>query len=381
MTRLTSLALISTFAGLAGGVAHAQSQAEIAEKLNDEGKALAYNSQYAEAAKKFQSAVARVPEAKYFMNLCYARLQLGELGDALTACKAVAGNSPSDDVRAAADKLIAKINETANEQHLKLTPTGGGGSDPGVDPNQPPDPNRPPDPNYRTQPQPVRYAPVVARPPSQNLALAITPDNKYTWTLGIDLFGGGGQVGQKDWYGNTATGFRLKSDYLIDPASRVGAQGYLQVNHLNKGANQSSSFAVDSLDIVDLGVAAYKHICLGATPRLCITPLVGGHVALMSPSNDMDGTGSQVFNYAALGGRGEIAAAYAFGYRFEHVIQVVVGANVYSRVLSGPSDNVASLGTASEVGLDKGGAVGYLGLGYTYRFNTPIGSSPFITLQ
>ena len=37
--------------------------------------------------------------------------------------------------------------------------------------------------------------------------------------------------------------------------------------------------------------------------------------------------------------------------------------------------------TAADVGLDKGGAVGYLSVGYTYRFNTPLGSSPFVTLE
>ena len=37
--------------------------------------------------------------------------------------------------------------------------------------------------------------------------------------------------------------------------------------------------------------------------------------------------------------------------------------------------------TAESVGLDKGGAAGYLSIGYTYRFNTPLGSSPFVTLQ
>jgi len=35
----------------------------------------------------------------------------------------------------------------------------------------------------------------------------------------------------------------------------------------------------------------------------------------------------------------------------------------------------------AEVGLNQGGATGYLGLGYTYRFNTPLGSSPFVILE
>jgi hypothetical protein len=384
MSRFTSLAifLASTGAltGALTGAAYAQSQAEIAAKLNDEGKELMFGNKYAEAAKKFQEAVARVPEAKYFVNLCLARLQEGKLDEALTACDAVALNNPTPDQKTKAEKLIGKINDVAKEQGIKLHPGGGGGGDPGVDPAHP---DHPTDPSHGDNPaQPAAYTPAVVRPPSQNLAMAVTPDNNYTWTLGIDLFAGGGKIGQPDYYGTATAGFRIKGDYLLNPAARVGAQGYLQVNHLNKGSDQMSVSGVSSLDIVVVGVAGYKHLCLGGTPRLCVTPLAGVHLALMSPANDSsDGSGSQVFNYAAIGGRLELAMAYAFGYRYEHAISVMVGANLYSKVLSGPSDNVSSLGTAADVGLDKGGAVGYLGFGYTYRFNTPLGSTPFVTLE
>jgi len=390
MSRFTSLASIVAMTGIAltgialTGTAHAQSQAELAAQANDEGKELMYSNQYAAASKKFQEAVARVPEAKYFVNLCFARLQEGKYGEALTACNAANLNNPTEAVKSKADKLIAKIKQTADEQHIDLKVAGGGGGDTGVENPPPADPSHPPDPAHPVDPtrQPVRYAPVTGRPPSQNLSLAVTPDNKYTWTLGVDLYAGGGEIGQPNVYGSASTGFRIKSDYLLDPVNRIGAQGYLQVNHLNKGNSQSNLSNVSSLDIVDVGVAAYKHLCLGRTPRLCITPLIGGQIALMSPANDTDGLGSQVFNYAAVGARGELAAAYAFGYRYEHVLQLVGGVNVYSKVLSGPSDTTTgSLGTAMDVGLDKGGAVGYFGLGYTYRFNTPLGSSPFVTLE
>jgi hypothetical protein len=186
-------------------------------------------------------------------------------------------------------------------------------------------------------------------------------------------------VGQPDFYGSAVGGLRIKSDYLMDPVRRFGAQVYFQYSHFGQGSDQT--FA-DTLDIFDIGVAGYKHICLGSTPRLCITPLLGAHLSLMSPAGEMDSTGSQVFNYAGVGARGEISFAYAFGRRFEHVLSLMVGANAYSAVLSGPSagDGSGSL-TAAEAGLDKGGVIGYFGLGYTYRFNTPLGSSPFVTLE
>jgi hypothetical protein len=381
-----SLATIGLVLALTGTAA-AETQAEIANRLNDEGKQLMYADQPAEAAKKFQEAVARVPEAKYFINLCTARLSEGQLGEALTACQAVDLNGPTADQKAKAGKLIERINDEAKKQHVELCAAGGGGGDPGVRtgeggcPTEPPRPD-PTQPNNNTPPPP-RPPPAVGRPLGQSLVMATTPDNRYTWTLGIDLFGGGGRVGQPDAYGSATAGFRIKSDFLFNPAARIGTQGYVQVNHLTAGKDQmTSGVAVSSLDIVDIGAALYKHVCLGSTPRLCITPLAGLHLSLMSPASNSDGAGSQVFNYAAVGGRAEVALTYAFGYRFEHALSVIGGVNVYSAVFSGPApDDQTSLGTAADVGLDKGGAVGYLGLGYTYRFNTPLGSSPFVTLE
>jgi len=375
---LTAVAPVATtiVLGIAlAGTAHAQSQAEIAAKLNEEGKELMFGNKFAEAAKKFQEAVARVPEAKYFVNLCLARFQEGKFDEALTACNAVELNNPTEAVKEKADKLIGKINEAAKAQNLELHPGGGGGGDPGPNPTRPADPSRPADPNRSVQP--AGYTPTVGRPPTQNLALAVTPDNNYTWTLGFDLFGGGGQIGQPDAYGTATGGFRIKGDYILDPAARLGAQAYLQFQHLGQGQNDTLS--AQTLDIVDLGIAGYKHFCLGPQSRLCVTPLLGAQLALMSPAGQMDGTGSQLFNYLALGGRAEISLGYAFGPRFEHVLSLMGGVNAYSQVLQGPSAGDGF--TATEVGLDKGGVVAYLGLGYTHRFNTPLGSSAFVILE
>jgi len=378
MTRLTSLAMIVALIG----TARAQSQADIAAKLNEDGKELMYGNKFAEAAKKFQEAVARVPEAKYFLNLCLARFQEGKFDEALTACNAVALNNPSDAVKTKADKVIVKINDTARSQNIELHPGGGGGGDPGKpenppDPGQRPDPSRPPDPTHPTQP--VSYAPAVGRPPEQNLAIAVAPDNHYTWTLGVDVFGGGGRVGRADYYGSVVAGIRLKSDYMLDQALRLGGEGYLQISHLGQGKNDM--LTAETLDIFDVGLALYKHACLGGTPRLCVTPLAGVHLSLMSPAKEMDAAGSQVFNYAGVGGRGELAFEFAFGPRYEHVLSLMLGVNVYSPVLSGPSAADPNSLTIAEAGLDQGGATGYLGLGYTYRFNTPLGSTPFVTLE
>ena len=372
MTRFTSFAIGAALTCALASSAYAQSQAEIAAKLNDEGKELMYADKYAEAAKKFQEAVARVPEAKYFVNLCAARLQEGKLDEALTACNAVDRNNPSPDQKARADKLVSKINEEAKKQNLELHGGGGGGGDPG---NPRPDPNHPPDPN-----RPPAYTPTVGRPLGTNLVMADKPDNRYTWTFGIDVFGGAGRVGQSDFYGTAVGGFRIKSDYLLDPERRIGGEGYIQYSAFTQGSNDMA--VTDTLNIIDLGLAGYKHFCLGGTPRLCITPLGGVHLSLMGPGGDSSVDGTQYFNYAGVGGRLELAFAFAFGQRFEHVVSLMAGANIYSPVLSGPSANDPSGNlSVAEAGLDRGGATGYLGLGYTYRFNTPLGSTPFVILE
>jgi hypothetical protein len=389
MTRLTSVAFVATL--VAGGSAFAQSQADIAAKLNEEGKAFMYADKYPEASAKFRDAVARVPEAKYFYNLCASLFKEGKFGEALLNCnQASNSDTASPELKDQASKLAQGVTTEAKRQGIEVEPTGGGQS-PGEDPNlcttNPSDPRcgtkpdicqtNPQDPSCQTTaPQPT-FA--VGKPPSQDILASGTPDNKYTWTLGVEIFGGGGRIGQKDVYGTAASGLRIKGDYLLNTVARFGAQGYFTYTHLGKGEEDTGLGL--KLDIIDFGAALYKHLCPPSTERLCLTPLGGLHIAMMSPNGANDGVGSRVFEYAAVGARVELAAHYAFGSRMEHVLGVALGANLYSSVFSGPSEDDVDNPTAEMVGLDKGGAAGYLSIGYTYRFNTPLGSSPFVTLQ
>nr|MBA3458072.1 hypothetical protein [Deltaproteobacteria bacterium] len=352
MTTLTSIAAAAASLVCAAALtASAQSQADIASKLNDEGKALMHAGNAAEASVKFRDAAARVPEPKYFFNLCTANYQQGKFDEAITACNAADKHSPSAELAGKIAKLVERIKADAAEQKIELHPTGGGGGDQNLppDPNTPPDPNRPPDANPEMNPT---YTPAVGRPPQQGLFTGTSADNHYTWTLGLDLYGGGGQVGDGR-YGNVAGGFRLKGDYLLSRAARLGAQIYLQYSAFAPGEDQLGAAA--SLSVIDFGVAAYKHFCLPSYERLCMTPLAGIQLALMAPGDDQNSTGETVFNYSAIGGRVELGAHYAIGRRFEHVIGVGVGINVYSAVISDSEDLMAS-----DVGLDKGGAAAYL---------------------
>ena len=378
MSRLTfGLVLASS---LLSGIALAESQAEIAARLNEEGKQLLFAEKYAEASAKFQDAHSRVPEPKYFYNHCMSLTAEGKFGEALTACNAADKNAdPSLKDKIA--KLETRIHEEAKKQGIDLQPVGGGGGPgdtPPVDPNNPnqtpPDPNNPNNPPPGGQPPAGGPGMAVGRPVG-NVLFQAAPENKYTWSLGFDLYGGSGQVGRSGYFGKATGGIRVKGDYLFNPAKRIGTQAYFQLTHFGEGNDMASTGAL-SLDVFDLGIAGYKHLC-GPHARGCITPLIGVQLALMSPANQMDAsTGDQVFNYASMGARLELALSYALGSHFEHVLSLTGGLNAYTKVFSEPSEGE----TAAFWGLDKGGAAGYIGVGYTYRFNTPFGTSPFVVL-
>jgi hypothetical protein len=371
-----AIALVATLGNSVSSTAFAQGVADSASALNDAGKELMVAEKYDGAAAKFQEAAAMVPEAKYFINLCTARLQLGELNEALTACNNAENGKPSPEQKTKIGKLIALINEEGKKQNVTPVAVGGGCS--GADcqgqvggTNPPTNTNPNPNPNPNAGYPPPGYTP---RPLGQSLVAAGPPDHRYTWTLGVDLFAGAGQIGQPDFYGTAFAGFRIKGDYLFDPVHRLGGELYLQYSNLSAAQDE---MAIDALNIVDIGIAGYKHWCPGGTPRLCFTPLVGAHLALMGPESEVDELdGTQVFDYAGVGGRFDLSLEVAFGRRYEHVLGVMVGANVYSEILSGPSERAIAA-----AGLDTAGGAGYLGLGYTYRFNTPLGSAPFVILE
>jgi hypothetical protein len=392
MSRLqVGLALALTFAS---SYASAQSQAEIANKENEEGKELMFSGKYAEASAKFQDAVARVPEAKYFFNLCTSRYQEGKFGEALTACNAVSKNGADDKLKGKTDKLVEKIKDEAKAQGIALQPEGGGaapgdtpppgGGDPNMNNPPPPPGGGPPPPPGGVAVTPAAqgtYA--VGRPPDQSLLQAAPPEHHYTWTLGVDLYGGGGRIGQPDWYGSAASGVRIKADYLLNPAKKIGAEAYLQITHFGQGNMQSA--VVDTLDVFDIGLAGYKHLCPRGVQRLCLTPLAGAHLAMMGPGSQQSDPTMTATDYAALGLRLQVSADIALGRHYEHVLSAMVGVNAYSAVFASPSPDSCPNGfatcSAADVGLDKGGAFAYVGFGYTYRFDTPFGQAPFVTLE
>ena len=100
--------------------ASSPSQAEIAARLNDEGKELLFTDKPDAAIKKFQDAFSRVPDAKYLFNLCIAQFQGGRLGDALTSCEFVDRSNPTDDQRRKVAAMTARIKAEAKKQGIEL---------------------------------------------------------------------------------------------------------------------------------------------------------------------------------------------------------------------------------------------------------------------
>lgn len=379
MSRLTfGLVLLSSLIAVK---ARAESQAEIAARENDEGKQLMFENKYAEASAKFQDAHSRVPEPKYFFNHCTSLFWEGKFGEALTACNAADKNA-DDKLKGKIAALEDKIRTEAKKQNIDLQPVGGGagpGETPPVDPNQPPpDPNNPTNPTNPGMQPGVGQAPyAVGAPPAVGLYSQAKPQNTYAWSIGIDFFGGGGKMGRTDYYGHSAGGFRIKADYMLNAAQRIGGQGYFHLSSFTEGNNNNTTgTSLGTLSVFGLGVAGFKHLC-GSSARVCLTPLVGAELALLSPANMTDTSGNTVFNYASLGARAEMALQFMLGSRYQHVLQGMVGLNGYTRSISQPADGL----TSADVGLDKGGFAFYIGAGYTYRFNTPFGSAPFVTLE
>jgi hypothetical protein len=96
------------------------SQAAIAAKLNDDGSKLFLAKSFADASMKFRDAVARVPEPRYFFNLCLSLYQEGKFAEALTACDAGTRQNPPALLRAKLDKASNMIRGEANAQGVNI---------------------------------------------------------------------------------------------------------------------------------------------------------------------------------------------------------------------------------------------------------------------
>ena len=97
-------------------------QAAIAAKLDDDGKALVLKKRFTEASAKFRDAVARVPEPKYFLDLCISLYSEGKFSEALTACNAGTVNNPDAALMKKLNKATEDVKREAKRQRVDPSP-------------------------------------------------------------------------------------------------------------------------------------------------------------------------------------------------------------------------------------------------------------------
>ena len=352
-TRLSRILVVSSvLVAAAGAAAHAQSAAQQeAERLNEQGKALFAEKRYEEAYGKFRDAAGLSAEGRFFFNQCYALNFLGRYQDAIAACEQVKPAGADAELQAKADRALVSLREKLAAQQATAPPP----ADPDPAGQPPPEPTPPPP----GQPAPD---PFVAT------QQAGAP-GAYAWSLGVqlDMFanGGIGHVGDTHIYAPGGAMLRLFGNFIVSDAHRLGIQGYAGFGGLppHKDDNPEG----EGLAMVDLGAAAFMHRRLGG--NLYMTPLAGLHLAVQQPQELSQG-------YIGLGMRAELAFAWLFGQSGEHAFAITPGVNVYF-----PSGGEVDGFEAETYGFDKTRSTVGVGVGYTYRFSTPFGSTPLITLE
>ncbi|HEU5055236.1 MAG TPA: tetratricopeptide repeat protein [Kofleriaceae bacterium] len=353
-----------------------------ADELNDQGKQYFAEKRYEDAYGMFRQAATLSPEARFFFNMCYALNFLERYQDAIQACEQVPAAEGADAaLKEKTDRALASLREKLAAQQAA---TGGGGS------------TTPPDPNggggggttaggggavtsggpASGGPPPAGGAPAAAGEDPFVATEAPPPDDSYQWSVGGDIgFLGNVNAGEDEFgnplYAEGGFNLRLFANFIIHQGTRLGVQGYLGIGALppNEDYNTDS----ESLGMFDLGGAFFTHRPL--VGHLYWTPLVGLSLAVRQPQELTQG-------FISLGSRAEVGFSYVFGPGGEHAFSVTPGFNIYFPS-SGEQEHelTGEPRAASYYGFDETRALFALNFGYTYRFSTPFGSTPLITLE
>ena len=357
MTRLTSIATVVVSLAL-GSVAFAQSQAEIAAKLNDEGKELMYGGHIAEASAKFAEAVARVPEAKYFFNLCTSRVpgrqvrrgadrvqrRLQQQPDARAEGQGrqagrpdqgrgegAGHRSPAAAAAVATPTCASRIQTIRAACRRRLRTSA-----------RPPRTTRRVPRSRRSRPTPRRPRPWSAVRRRRAWSPATPPDNKYTWTLGVDLFGGGGKIGQDGRVRHVGQRLPRQGRLPAQPRDADRRAGLLPAHALRPGQAWTRSARRRSTS--STSASRPTSTCAGLEPAVL-------HAARRRPARADEprrttptARAARCSTTRARGARLELGLQYALGSRYEHVLSVDGGANLYSAVFSDPSDGTSMHG-------------------------------------
>jgi hypothetical protein len=378
--RLSAVATLAVLlAGSTGPALAQKSPKQQADDLNTQGKQYFAEKRYEDAYGMFRQAATLSPEARFFFNMCYALNFLERYQDAIQACEQVPAAEGADaELKDKTDRALASLREKQAAQQ----PSGGdGGGTTAVDPNGGGGGTT----NGGGGGTPTTGGPTTGPAAGGGAGgdggdpfvatESAPPMDSYQWSVGGDLGFLGNVNASEDAFGNPlydsgGINLRLFANFIVHQGMRLGIQGYLGIGALppNKDYNTDE----ESLGMFDLGGAIFTHRPL--VGHIYWTPLVGLSLAVRQPQELTQG-------FISLGSRAEVGLSYVFGAGGEHAFSVTPGFNVYFPTSGEQETDFGDPRDASYYGFDETRALFALNFGYTYRFSTPFGSTPLITLE
>ena len=370
-TRLACALPCAVFIAAASPALAQKTPAQEANDLNERGKQLFAEKRYEEAYNVFRDAATLSPEARFFFNMCYALNFLERYEDAISACEQVEAASGADAaLREKTQRALVSLREKLAAQRAAAGDPGGGdpgGGDPGGGEPGGGEPGGG-DPGGGPGGPAGGGAPPAAGPDPFLQGEAAPPPGSYQWSVGAELGVLAGLQSENDLgdlpYAAAGVNLRLFANFILGEAQRFGVQGYLGFGSL---APSDETTEDQPLVLADVGGAAFMHFRLGGPIE--ITPLAGLHLAVQQPQEL-----SQAF--IGLGARAEVALAYVFGPQSEHALSVAPGLSLYF-----PSGGEIDGFQPEDYGFDKTRGAVTVNVGYSYRFSTPFGATPLITLE
>ena len=366
-------------------------------------------SKYDEATAKFRDAVARVPEAKYFFNLCTSLFQEGKFGEALTACNSAAQEQPGRHAQGQDRQDIAAGSRTRRRRRASTCSRSAVAAAIRTCRHPIRTPATPATPATRTRPatpsraaeQPAAPIRNAGKPAAAAAAVVGQPTVQYRPVQGRRR--PSRRVSRRPARSQLHVDarrrrVRRRRSVRLRPTPtatrrRVPHQERLPVQPAHTGSARSATSStrtsaqrhrrrrrrtINSLDIFDVGVGALQ----APVPRAASTAVPDAarrrELALMRPERRPTRPAASSSTTRRSACALELAAAYAFGPRYRTCSSVTRRRQLRTR------PRARSRPTARRrvaVGLDQAGGSATLSFGYTYRFNTPLGQSAFITLE
>jgi hypothetical protein len=343
----------------------AQTPAQQADKLNDEGKALFADKRYEDAHARFREAATLSPEGRFYFNMCYALNFLERYDEAIQACEQVEAAGADAALRDKTEKALASLRDKAAARSPARGATASQTTESSDDP---------------TGPAPSAGEGRAARGASGHgvgpgpdpfvTGQAPPPSSSYKWSMGGSLgvlgninTGRSSEGSSADVYGEGGGEVRFFANFIVSERARIGLQAFLGFGALAPADTDTD----DNLVMGDIGGGVFIDLPLGS--RVVLTPMVGPLLSIQQPQELSQG-------FFAAGGRAELAIAYVFGRQREHAISVVPAVNLY-----GPASGSEDDSEPVDFGLDEAHSTFGVSAGYTYRFSSPFGSVPLITLE